>query len=134
MWTTRRSAPASSKPRSTTFGEITQKGRDKVKEDVEEMHTLFKDWVKQHRPVIDIDQIATGETWVGIQAKDRNMVDDVMTSDECIVTACEEADVYAVSYEIRKSIGDKLGSAIHSAVDKTVMAWLKRSQETRYHS
>lgn len=118
----------------TTFGEITQKGRDKVKEDVEEMHALFKDWVKQNRPVVDIDQIATGETWVGIQAKNKNMVDEVMTSDECIITACEEADVYVVSYEIRKSIGDKLGSAIHSAVDKTVMSWLKRSQETRYHS
>ncbi len=118
----------------TTFGEITQKGRDKVKEDVEEMHTLFKNWVKQHRPVVDIDQIATGETWVGIQAKDKNMVDEVMTSDECIVNACEEADVYAVSYNIRKSIGDKLGAAIHNAVDKTVMSWLKRSQESRYHS
>jgi len=118
----------------TTFGEITQKGRDKVKEDVEEMHVIFKAWVKQHRPVVDIDNIATGETWVGLQARERNMVDDVMTSDECIVSACEDADVFAVSFEIRRSIGDRLGVAVHKALDRTIVAWLKRARETNYFS
>jgi len=118
----------------TTFGEITKKGRDKVKEDVEEMHVLFKNWVKEHRPAVEIDTIATGETWVGLQALERNMVDAVMTSDECIVEACEEADVFQVSYEIRRSIGDKLGAAIHSTVDKTVMSWWKRVRENSFYS
>lgn len=118
----------------TTFGEITKKGRNKVKEDVEEMHVLFKNWVKQHRPAVEIDAIATGETWVGIQALERNMVDAVMTSDECIVTACEEAEVFEVSYDIRRSIGDKLGAAIHSTVDRTVMSWWKRVRENSFYS
>lgn len=118
----------------TTFGEITQRGRDKVREDVEEMHDIFKAWVKQHRPVVDIDNIATGETWVGLQAKDKNMIDEVMTSDECIVRSCEEADVFAVSYEIRKSFGDRFGVAVHKALDRTVLAWLKRARETNYFS
>lgn len=118
----------------TTFGEITNKGRKKVKEDVEEMHVLFKNWVKQHRPAVEIDSIATGETWVGIQALERNMVDVVMTSDECIVAACEEADVFEVSYDIRRSIGDKLGAAIHSTVDRTVMSWWKRVRENSFYS
>lgn len=118
----------------TTFGEITKKGRNKVQEDVEEMHGLFKNWVKQHRPVVEIDSIATGETWVGIQALERNMVDAVMTSDECIVDACEEADVFEVSYEIRRSIGDKLGAAIHSTLDRTVMSLWKRVRENGFYS
>lgn len=118
----------------TTFGEITQKGRDKVKEDVEQMHGLFKTWVKQHRPVVEIDSIATGETWVGIQALERHMIDAVMTSDECIVNACDDADVYLVSYEIRRSIGDKLGAAIHSALDRTVMALWKRVRQSGFYS
>ncbi|MDP1932444.1 MAG: protease SohB [Gammaproteobacteria bacterium] len=118
----------------STFGEITQKGRDKVKEDVEEMHVIFKDWVKLHRPVVDIDNIATGETWVGLQARDKNMIDEVMTSDECIVRACDDADVFAVSYEIRKSIGDRLGVAVHKALDRTILAWLKRARETSFYS
>ncbi len=118
----------------STFGEITQKGRDKVKEDVEEMHTLFKTWVKDHRPAVQIDSIATGETWVGVQALERNMIDAVMTSDECIVQACENADVYSVSYDIRRSLGDKLGAAIHKSVDSTVMAWWKRIRENGFYS
>ncbi len=118
----------------STFGEITQKGREKVKEDVEEMHTLFKSWVKDHRPAVEIDSIATGETWVGVQALERNMIDAVMTSDECIVAACESADVYSVSYEIRRSIGDKLGAAIHKTIDSTVMTWWKRVRENGFYS
>lgn len=118
----------------STFGEITQKGREKVKEDVEEMHTLFKSWVKQHRPAVEIDSIATGETWVGIQALERNMIDLVKTSDEVIVAACDEADVFAVSYDIRRSIGDKLGAAIHKTVDSTIMTWWKRVRENGFYS
>jgi serine protease SohB len=118
----------------TTFGEITQRGRDKVKEDVEEMHGIFKDWVKQHRPAVEIDSIATGETWVGLQAMERNMIDEVITSDECIIRACDEADVFSVRFEIRRTIGDKLGAVIHTTIDKTVLSWLKRARQSAYFS
>ncbi len=118
----------------TTFGEITQKGRDKVKEDVEEMHGLFKAWVKDHRPAVDIDSIATGETWVGVQALEKSMIDELMTSDECIVKACENADVYAVHFEIRRTLSDKLGAAIQKGLDMAVLAWIKRTRDTTYYS
>ncbi len=118
----------------TTFGEITQRGRDKVKEDVEDMHAIFKDWVKQHRPAVEIDGIATGETWIGLQAAERNMIDDVITSDEYIIRACDTADVFAVRFEIRRTIGDKLGAAIHTTIDKTVLSWLKRARQSAYFS
>ena len=64
----------------TTFGEITEKGRDKVREDVETIHDIFKRWVKEHRPSVDIDKISTGETWLGSQAKERYMVCLLYTS------------------------------------------------------
>ena len=86
----------------THFGEITNKGKDKVKEDVENIHQIFKDWVKTYRPSVEIDTIATGETWVGSQAKDRYMVDDIKTSDECVIEACETSDVYEIKFEIKK--------------------------------
>ena len=87
----------------THFGEITNKGKDKVKEDVENIHQIFKDWVKTYRPSVEIDTIATGETWVGSQAKDRYMVDDIKTSDECVIEACETSDVYEIKFEIKKA-------------------------------
>ena len=102
----------------TTFGEITEKGRDKVREDVETIHGIFKHWVKEHRPSVDIDKIATGETWLGTQAKERYMVDEIRTSDECILSACETADVFEVEYELPKSIPQKLSTVFESTLEK----------------
>lgn len=101
----------------STFGEITEQGRDKVQEDVETIHHLFKTWVKDNRPSVDIDKIATGETWVGTLAKERYMVDEIKTSDECIVEACETADVFEVEYETPKSLQDKFGRAFATMTD-----------------
>ena len=58
----------------TLFGEITDKARDKAQQDVDNIHGLFKNWVKKHRPAVDAERIATGETWVGAQAKDLRLV------------------------------------------------------------
>ena len=118
----------------TTFGEITQKGRDKVKEDVEDMHALFKQWVKDHRPSVDIDKISTGETWVGIKAKERYMVDDLKTSDECIVSACESADVYEVEFRHKKTVQDRMGSIFRSFFDSASSVFFEKSDSRNYYS
>ncbi len=111
----------------TQFGEITQKGRDKVQEEVETMHEIFKAWIKSHRPSVDIDKIATGETWVGTQAKERYMVDEIKTSDDCIVSACDEADVYEVEYELPRSLQDKIGGAFQGSIEKLFSNWIGKS-------
>ena len=116
----------------TQFGEITQKGRDKVQEEVETMHDIFKAWIKDHRPSVDIDKIATGETWVGTQAKERYMVDEIKTSDECIVSACETADVYEVEYELPKSLQDKIGGAFQGTVEKLFVNWIGKSTNNHF--
>ena len=116
----------------TTFGEITKKGKAKVQEDVETIHGIFKQWVKDHRPSVDIDKISTGETWVGMQAKERYMVDEIKTSDECILAACETADVYEVEFELKKSIQDKLSSAIPGVIEKVLMSWTNKSRINDY--
>ncbi|MBT8147799.1 MAG: protease SohB [Gammaproteobacteria bacterium] len=118
----------------TTFGEITQKGRDKVKEDVEDMHALFKQWVKDHRPSVDIDKISTGETWVGVKAKERYMVDELKTSDDCLVTACESADVYEVEFQHKKSMQDRMGSLFRSFLDSASSVFLEKSNSKNYYS
>ena len=87
---------------------------------------------KDHRPDIDIDKIATGETWVGTQAMERCMVDDLRTSDECIIDACKEADVYEVEYEFRKSLQDKLGSVLEESTAKLFGRWFNRSTNDIY--
>lgn len=116
----------------TTFGEITDKSREKVQEDVQTIHDIFKTWVKEHRPSVDIDKIATGETWLGSQAKERYMVDDIRTSDECILQACESADVFEVEYEVRKSIQDKLGNVLENSLEKVLSRFFTQSRNDIY--
>lgn len=116
----------------TQFGEITQKARDKVQEDVDIMHQLFKNWVKEHRPIVDIDKIATGETWVGKQSLDLNMVDELGTSDECILNLCNDADVFEVEFEIKKSIQDKLGSMLETSVGRIIANWVEKSTPNKF--
>lgn len=116
----------------TTFGEITQKGRDKVQEDVETIHEIFKTWVKDHRPSVEIDKISTGETWVGSLAKERYMVDELRTSDECILAACDDCDVFEVEYEFHKTIQDKLGKILEQSLDRVLAGWFERSSVDKY--
>lgn len=116
----------------TQFGEITQKAREKVQEDVDVMHQLFKNWVKEHRPSVDIDKIATGETWVGKQSLELNIVDALGTSDECILNLCEEADVFEVEFEIKKSIQDKLGAVLENSIGRVITQWIERSSPNKF--
>lgn len=118
----------------TTFGEITQKGREKVKEDVEDLHELFKRWVKEHRPAVDIDKIATGETWVGLQAKDRYMVDEIRTSDDVIARTCESMDVYEIEYELRQSLQDRLNQIFRGAMSSVFDELMERNNNERFRS
>ncbi len=116
----------------TTFGEITQKGRDKVQEDVETIHGIFKSWVKDHRPSVEIDKVSTGEVWVGTQAKERYMVDEIRTSDECIIDACDIAEVFEVEYVFKKSIQDRLGRVLEGAIDRLFAKWVEKPADDIY--
>ena len=116
----------------TTFGEITDKSREKVQEDVQIIHDIFKTWVKEHRASVDIDKVATGETWLGSQAKEKYMVDDIRTSDECILQACESAEVFEVEYEVRKSIQDKLGKVLENSFEKVLSRFFTQSRNDIY--
>jgi len=112
----------------TMFGENTDQGREKMLEDVKEVHDLFKDFIKESRPAMDIEKLATGETWLGSRALTLGLVDAVGTSDEYIVNACQDADVYHVAYEKKKNIADKLGKMMESTLDNTIMRWLHRGK------
>lgn len=118
----------------TMFGENTQEGRDKFTDDIQDIHALFKDFVSQHRPQLNIAEVATGEIWFGQRAIDRSLVDELMTSDEYIVNACADADVYAVKYEEKKSLPQKLGLAVDAAVDSLLLKWFDRGTRKAFYS
>ncbi|MBU3070097.1 protease SohB [Aestuariicella sp. G3-2] len=118
----------------TMFGENTEKGREKFVEDLEDTHELFKNFVAEHRPVVDVNAVATGDVWFGQRALENQLVDELLTSDEYIHTLAETADVYEVEYVFKKSIHEKLGLAAQGAIDRLLVTWLSRVQNSRFFS
>jgi serine protease SohB len=96
----------------TLFGENTDENREKLKQELEETHGLFKDFVLQGRHNLDMERIATGEYWYGNKALDLNLVDDIMTSDDYLLTKSDSLDIFTVKYETRKSLPDKLAAGL----------------------
>lgn len=101
----------------TMFGENTDKGRDKFNKDLEDTHVLFKEFVGEHRSQVNVEEVANGDVWYGKRALDNNLIDQLITSDEYITTACNDADVYEVSFKQTKSLPEKLGLAAQAGVE-----------------
>lgn len=99
------------------FGENTEKDREKTQEDVDNIHYLFKNFVAQNRPIMQIDRVATGEIWHGIDAKGLHLVDELSTSDEYLSKAAKDFNVYQVCYEVKRGFLEKLNPFVQSAID-----------------
>ncbi|GEA06772.1 protease SohB [Alteromonas sp. KUL42] len=110
----------------TVFGENNDEGRAKFKEEIEEIHVLFKDFVQSQRPEMDIDKVATGEYWPGVKAKTLGLVDDLMTSDDYILSHYPEREIFSVKYSIKKNVAEKLGMSAAQVAERTLMkTWSK---------
>ena len=118
----------------TILGENTDKGREKFTAEIEDTHRLFKEFVAEHRPALDLERVATGETWFGQRALDLGLVDELSTSDEHIVKACEKSDVIEVRYVEKKPLPERIGIAVQDAADGLLMKWWERSTLSRYFS
>jgi len=104
----------------TVFGENTDKGRQKFLDDLEDTHGLFKDYVSERRPELDIAAVATGDIWFGKRALEVKLIDEIKTSDEYLIEACDRADVVSVSFQRKRTLPEKLGLATSSALEHTV--------------
>ena len=114
----------------TVLGENTEKGKQKFQQELEETHQLFKQFVSQNRPCVDIDKIATGEHWFGQQAIDLKLVDEISTSDDLILEKMKENHVVSVKYRLKKSLIKKLGNqAEESAVNIVHRYTTKRAND-----
>jgi len=96
----------------TLFGKNTDEGRAKLKEEVEDIHELFKKQIYEHRPQVDLERVATGEHWYGIRALDLKLVDELKTSDDFLLEAVKDQDLYHVAYKRRRGWQERvLGGA-----------------------
>jgi len=98
----------------TMFGETTDADRAKLTEQIHETHDLFKDFVGEHRPQVDLGQVATGEYWLGTRALELNLVDELSTSDDYLLSARDRAELFEVEYAVPLSRMRKLTAATQS--------------------
>lgn len=105
----------------TTLGKNTDEGRKKLKEDLEIIHTLFKNHIVKYRSELDIENIATGEYWMGTNAKEKGLIDEILTSDEYIINLIDKNfDIYSIKYEPKKTVSDKLSAVFSSSFESSL--------------
>jgi serine protease SohB len=102
----------------TMFGENTEEGREKLKEELEEVHRLFKHQISEHRPKVDLDLVATGEHWYGIKALELELIDRITTSDDFLLDASKDQDIYCVSYKRRRSLPERVMAGAESLLSR----------------
>jgi serine protease SohB len=102
----------------TLFGKNTEEGREKLQEELEDVHELFKGQIQAYRPQVDIETIATGEHWYGLRALDLKLVDEVRTSDDFLLAAAKERDLYHLSYKRRRSFPERLMGGVETLLSR----------------
>ncbi|WP_318356653.1 protease SohB [Enterobacter sp.] len=113
----------------TLLGENTEEGRQKFREDLNETHDLFKEFVKRMRPTLNIDEVATGEHWYGVQAQEKGLVDEVGTSDELLLSLINEREVVSVRFMQRKKLMDRFTGSAAESVDRLLLRWWQRGEK-----
>jgi serine protease SohB len=102
----------------TMFGENTEADRAKLTEQIHETHDLFKSFVGEHRPQVDLATVATGEFWYGTRALELNLVDELSTSDDYLLAARKRADLFEVEFSVPLSRVRRLTAAAQSVIGR----------------
>ncbi len=114
----------------TMFGENTEEGKAKFEQELQQTHALFKHFVEKYRQQINVQQVATGEHWYGQDALDLNLVDELKTSDEYLLSLLAEHDVYSIETRKKPTLGDKLGLQAAQIVDRMVPSVVNKVVES----
>lgn len=101
----------------TLVGENTEKGKQKFQQELEETHQLFKSFVEQHRPQLEMDKVATGEHWFGQHALALKLVDEIATSDDVILAMLDQKEIIEVKYRQKKKLTQRVGEQVESSVE-----------------
>jgi serine protease SohB len=115
----------------TMFGKNTDEDRAHFNEQLEDTHDLFKDFVKENRPSLEIDRVATGEHWLATRGIELNLVDELLTSDDYLLQASNNADIYEISYTVPKTISERFAASIQVTLDKLFFSWWKKEQDSK---
>lgn len=110
----------------TVIGENTDEGRKKFKQDLQVIHDQFKTHIANYRQQLDIEKVATGEVWLGKQAEQLQLVDEINTSDDLLMKAAQEQQLYQVRYRQKHSLAQRLGLSFAAVTEQLTNRMLTR--------
>lgn len=102
----------------TVLGAVTDEGKAKLKEQLEETHDLFKDFIHKMRPALDVEAVATGEHWYGSRAVDLGLIDKLVTSDDYLLERAKEARVFEVECERPRPLRERAASMAYAVLTR----------------
>ncbi|MFT4047071.1 MAG: protease SohB [Solimonas sp.] len=96
----------------TLFGENTEAGREKFRAEIEETHALFKRFIREFRPQLDVERVATGEHWFGTQALELQLIDELQTSDDYLLSRVADAELFGLQFRRRRPLAQRLSEGL----------------------
>ena len=118
----------------TTLGENTEEGREKFKSDLEDLHLIFKNFVKEQRPEVDTDIVATGEVWQGEDAVRVGLVDSLETSDNYLVGLSKSAKLFELEFVEKKNLTERFAFSMQLILEKSLMKFYDLINRDRFTS
>ncbi len=114
------------------LAEITEEGRTKYQAQIDETQALFKSFVREYRPDLDVDAIANGDYWHGTRAREIGLVHRIVASDDYILEKLEICDVFAVSFCLPRPWRERLASTASLAAEKLLVRLWSRGEGLRF--
>tara|TARA_Y200000002_G_scaffold81039_1_gene63976 strand:- start:827 stop:1846 length:1020 start_codon:yes stop_codon:yes gene_type:complete len=118
----------------TTLGENTEEGREKFKSELEDLHLIFKNFVKEQRPQVDTEVVATGEVWQGEEAVKVGLVDSLETSDNYLVNLSKEAKLLEIEFVEKKNLTERFAFSMQLIIEKTLFKFYDLINRDRFTS
>ncbi|WP_425619815.1 protease SohB [Buchnera aphidicola] len=102
----------------TMFGNNTESTRNKFCEELNTTHMLFKNFIKDMRPSLNINDVSNGEHWFGSMALQKKLVDQISTSDDILISKMKEYNLLSIKYIYRKTMLEHFSALVSDKIKK----------------
>ncbi len=116
----------------TTLGKNTEQGRKKFISELEDLHVVFKDFVKENRPKIKVAKVSTGEVWQGDKAVKLGLIDEIGTSDDYLLKLASKFKLLEIEYFEKKTLTARFSTVMETIVEKSVYKVLDIFNKDRF--
>lgn len=116
----------------SVFGEVTAKGEEKFKEQLEATHVLFKSFVQRYRPQLDLERVATGEYWYGEQALELKLIDAIQTSDDWLLERLDSHLLLNLKFHKKQPLSEKLSGILGQALRRGLLGAVEEIETRKF--